>query len=340
MNGGARVPVPAAEIGVALLNLGGPWSTEGIRPFLTELFADREIIRLSPFPFLQPLIARIIVRARIRDVIENYRLIGGRSPLLRTTVAQGAALEAELARRGVRDRVLPAMRYARPRARDCIASLRRAGARSAVAVTLYPQYSMATTGSSLHDLDRTRAAEGDGGLRWLPPIREYPDHPRFVEAMAATVRQALRRVSPRRRDGATILFSAHGLPRHFIDDGDPYVEHVERTRGAVMERLKVPNPVRLSFQSRTGPVRWLAPGTDAVVRELGDAGVKAMVVVPVSFVSDHIETLFEIEMLYGDLARRHGVEEYVRVPALNADPLFVAALADMVEERVRAGVPA
>jgi len=340
VNGGARTAAPAADVGVALLNLGGPWSTDGIRPFLLELFADREIIRLSPFPFLQPLVARLIVRARLKDVIENYRLIGGRSPLLRTTVAQGAALEAELARRGVRARVLPAMRYARPRAADVLRAFRKAGVRRAVAVTLYPHYSMATTGSSLHDLERTAAAEGNGSLRWLPPVREYPDHPRYVEALAAGVRLALRRVSPGRRDGATILFSAHGLPRHFIDDGDPYVGHIERTRDAVLARLEVPNPVRLSFQSRAGPVRWLEPDTGSVVREIGRSGAKAVVVVPISFVSDHIETLFEIELLYGNMAKEAGVEEYVRVPALNVDPLFVAALADMVEERVRAGVPA
>jgi len=320
---------PVADVGVALLNLGGPWSLEGIRPFLMELFADREIIRLSPIPFLQPLVARMIVRSRIAEVIENYRLIGGRSPLLRTTVAQGAALEAELARRGVRARVLPAMRYARPRVRDAVASFRRAGCSRALALTLYPHYSMATTGSSLNDLRRN----GEG-LPWLEPIREYPDHPKYVEALAATVRQSLRRVSPARRDGASILFSAHGLPRHFIDDGDPYVDHIERTKGAVMARLKIPNPVRLSFQSRAGPVKWLEPDTGPVLKEMGAAGVKAVVVVPISFVSDHIETLFEIEMLYGGVARAAGIEEFVRVPALNADPLFIGALADMVEERL------
>jgi ferrochelatase len=337
VSGGARAPLPAADVGVALLNLGGPWSEDGIRPFLMELFADREIIRLSPFPFLQSFIARRIVRARLEEVIRNYRLIGGRSPLLRTTVAQGAALERELARRGVRARVLPAMRYARPRAADVLRSFRRAGARRAVAVTLYPHYSMATTGSSLNDLERSARAAGNG-LSWLPPVREYPDHPRYVEALAETVRGALGRVSPARRESATILFSAHGLPRHFIDDGDPYVAHIERTRDAVLARLRVPNPVRLSFQSRAGPVKWLEPDTDVVVRELGRAGVKAMVVVPISFVSDHIETLFEIELLYGGLAKECGVEEYVRVPALNADPVYVAALADMVEERLR-GAP-
>lgn len=320
---------PVADVGVALLNLGGPWSLDGIRPFLMELFADREIIRLSPFPFLQPFIARMIVRSRIAEVIENYRLIGGRSPLLRTTVAQGAALEAELARRGVRARVLPAMRYANPRAKDALASFRRAGCTKGIALTLYPHYSMATTGSSLNDLIRA-----GGDLPWLEPVREFPDHPKYVEALAGTVRQSLRKVSPARRDSATILFSAHGLPQHFIDDGDPYVDHIERTKNAVMARLHVPNPVRLSFQSRAGPVKWLEPDTDIVVREMGASGVKAVVVVPVSFVSDHIETLFEIEMLYGGVAKAAGIEEFIRVPALNTDPTFIGALADMVEERL------
>jgi len=330
-------PPPAAELGVALLNLGGPWNMAGIRPFLSELFADREIIRLSPFPFLQPLIANLIIRARIRDVEENYRSIGGGSPLLRTTAAQGAALRRELGRRGIRARVMPAMRYARPRAADAVAAFRRAGCRTAVALTLYPQYSMATTGSSLKDLERTLARDGGPALRWLPPIREFPDHPRYVEAVAATVRGALRRVSPARRDSAAILFSGHGLPQHFIDDGDPYVDQILRTKAAVMERLAVPNPVHLSWQSRAGPVKWLKPDTDTVVRDLGASGTKALVVVPVSFVSDHIETLYEIEMLYGGMAREAGIEEYVRVPALNTDALFIAAMADLVEERVKGG---
>ncbi len=334
MTGGASPP-PAADLGVALLNLGGPWDLAGIRPFLKELFSDREIIRLSPFPFLQPLIANLIIGARIRDVEENYRSIGGGSPLLRTTVAQGAALRRELARRGIRARVMPAMRYARPRARDAVAAFRRAGCREAVALTLYPHYSMATTGSSLNDLERTLAADAGPALRWLPPIREFPDHPRYIEAVAATVRAALRRVSAVRRDAAVILFSAHGLPRHFVDDGDPYVEQILRTKEAVMARLAVPNPVHLSYQSRAGPVKWLEPDTDSVLRKLGASGVKAVVVVPVSFVSDHIETLYEIEMLYGGMAKEAGIEEYVRVPAVNTDALFVAAMADMVEERVR-----
>ncbi len=328
---------PAADVGVALLNLGGPWSPDLIRPFLLSLFNDREIIRLSPVPFLQPLIARVIVRRRLAEVRHNYGLIGGRSPLLRTTVVQARALEVELARRGLRARVLPAMRYARPRARDLLASFHRAGCLRAVAVTLYPQYSVATTGSSMSDLERAVKAESNGSLRWLPPVTEYFDHPRYVEALAGTVRRALRRVSPARRDGATILFSAHGLPRHFVDAGDPYPRHIERTRDLVLQRLAVPNPWRLSFQSRVGPVRWIGPDTVDVVKELGREGVKALVVVPIAFVSDHIETLFEIEMLYGNQAREAGIEEFVRVPALNDDPVFVAALADLVEGRVRAG---
>ena len=326
----------AADLGVALLNLGGPWSPEGLRPFLLELFSDREIIRLSPFPFLQGFIARRIVGKTLPERARNYATIGGKSPLLRTTVEQGAALERELARRGLRARVLPAMRYARPRAGDLLASFRRAGVRRAVAVTLYPQYSVATTGSSLNDLGRAIGAGGGNGIRWLDPVREYPDHPGYVEAMAATIRRTLERVSPARRDSATILFSAHGLPRHFVDGGDPYLRHVERTRDAVLARLALPNPVRLSFQSRTGPVEWIGPDTDVVVKEMGASGVKAFVAVPVSFVSDHIETLLEIEILYGGMAREAGIEEFVRVPAVNADPLFVAALADLVEERARA----
>ncbi len=337
----AAVAAPAADLGVALLNLGGPWSPGDIRRFLLELFNDREIIRLSPFPFLQPLIARLIVARKLEESTRNYESIGGASPLLRTTVAQARALERELARRGVRARVLPAMRYARPRAADAVRSFLRAGCRRAVAVTLYPQYSVATTGSSLNDLSRAlESLDGAASaLEWLPPVRSYPDHPRYVEALAGTVRGALRRVSAARRDGATILFSAHGLPRHFVEGGDPYVDQVRATMAAVLARLAVPNPSRLSFQSRAGPVEWIGPDTDAVLREMGGAGCRAVVVVPVSFVSDHVETLFEIERLFGTAAREAGIEEFVRVPALNADPLYASALADLVEAALRGGVP-
>jgi ferrochelatase len=335
----SRVDGRVADLGVALLNLGGPWDLDGIKPFLLELFNDREIIRLSPFPFLQPVIARFIVWKRLAEVRHNYESIGGGSPLLRTTVAQARGLERELARRGVRARVLPAMRYARPRATDVVRSFLRAGCTSAVAVTLYPQYSIATTGSSLNDLRRS-VASMDGpasALRWLRPIESYPDQPRFVEAMANTVRLALRRVSPARRNGAVLLFSAHGLPQKLIDDGDPYVDHVRLTMAAVLARLQVPNPSRLSFQSKVGPVKWIEPDTDVVVRELGRGGCKAVVVIPIAFVSDHVETLFEIERLFGTAARESGIEEFVRVPAINADPLFAAALADLVEASMREG---
>jgi ferrochelatase len=329
----APAPPAAADLGVALLNLGGPWSLDLVEPFLRELFADREILRLSPFPFLQKPLANLIVRKRLAESRRIYAAIGGRSPLLATTVVQARALERELARRGVRARVLPAMRYARPRAADAVRSLLRAGCTRAVAVTLYPQYSRATTGSSLGDLER--AADAAGGLRWLPPVREYPDHPVYADALAATVLGALQRVSTPRRPSATILFSAHGLPERFIREGDPYAEHVDRTVRAVVGRLGVPNPWCLAFQSRTGPVRWIRPYTDEVLPALAKAGVRAVVAVPVSFVSDHVETPYEIETLFGGLARRCGIEEFVRAPALNGAPAFAAALADMIEERLR-----
>ncbi|MHC4923414.1 MAG: ferrochelatase [Planctomycetota bacterium] len=288
----------AADVGIVLLNLGGPWSLDGIRPFLMELFQDREIIRLSPFPFLQPLIARMIVGSRISGI-------------------------------------MPGMRYANPRADDAIRAFRRAGVKKAIAVTMYPQYSTATTGSSLNDLERARERCGADDIQWLEPVERYPDQGRYIESMAATVRGALRRVPAKERDTATILFSAHGLPQHFIDDGDPYLDDVKVTTAAILERLKVKNPWRLSFQSRAGPVKWLKPDTDETIRELGAEGCRALVVVPVSFVSDHIETLYEIERLFGDEAREAGIGTFVRVPAMNADPGYASALADLVEERLR-----
>jgi len=335
-----RPPEPPLDLGVALLNMGGPWHGAGIRPFLDELFADREIIRLGPFAWMQPLIAGMIVRARLRDVIENYGTIGGSSPQLRSTVRQAVALERELARRGLRARVLPAMRYANPRAADALRAFRKAGARRVLPLTLYPQFSAATTGSSLRDFDRVRRSDAAAGLEFLPPVREYPVQAGLVEAVAGGVRAAVRRVSARERDGATILVSAHGLPRHFVDDGDPYVDQVGATMEALRARLRLPNPWRLSFQSRAGPVKWIGPDTDLVLRELGAEGCRAVVLVPVSFVSEHIETLYEIDILFAGVAREAGIGEFQRSRTPECDPAFIGGLADLVEERARVEVPA
>ncbi|MEW6487223.1 MAG: ferrochelatase [Thermodesulfobacteriota bacterium] len=311
----------AAKIAVVLLNMGGPDSLDAVRPFLHNLFSDPEILSLPGF-VRRPL-AWWIARRRAPHSAENYRAIGGKSPLGEITRAQARALEAEL---GPGYAVTVAMRYWHPRAAEAARSLRESGAGAIVALPLYPQFSRATSGSSLADLDRALA---DAGLGALPRevIRSWEAYPPYASALAECVKEGLEEL-----EGATVLFSAHGLPVKLIEGGDPYLGHVQATVAAVMTHLPgVPH--RLAFQSRTGPVRWLEPSVADELAALAGQGVKRVVVVPVSFVSDHIETLHEIDVEYGALARSLGFEAFRRSPSLNTRPSFVRALAQLVRER-------
>ncbi len=314
---------PAAKTGVVLLNLGGPDSLDAIRPFLENLFSDPEILRFPLSGLIQKPLARFIASRRSRKVMDNYRAIGGGSPLLEITRAQAGALLRELGGEEAGWSVHLSMRYWHPRAREAAAELASRGVNRAIALPLYPHFSRATTGSSLRDLEEGLRAEG---LADLPcrEIRSWYDHPGYVGALTETVREGLEGLP-----GATVLFSAHSLPVRLIDEGDPYLSHIQGTVAAVEERLEGV-PTRLAFQSRAGPVRWLEPSVEEMLRTLAEEGVKRLLVVPVSFVSDHIETLYEIDVEYGELARSLGIPEFRRVPALNTRPSFIRALAQIV----------
>lgn len=313
---------------VLLLNLGGPASEKAVGPFLRSLFSDPMIIQLPGGGLVRPALARLIAAARAPKVRRYYRAIGGGSPLLRLTEAQSVALTHELGRRGREGVVVrPVMRYTEPRAHTVLSHLREAGIREAIALPLYPQECMATTGSSLADLERARG-KIDPGLK-LFVIRGFHDHPGYIDAVAGRVAHSLRGLDDGERSRAILLFSAHGVPENLSRRGDPYIAQVHETVEAILARIDWRGPRRLAFQSRTGPVRWVGPGTDEVLVEL--AGAEAVVVVPVSFVSDHIETLYEIDILYAALARRLGIRRFVRTESLNSVPAFIGALADMVE---------
>lgn len=325
------------RVGVLLLNLGGPGSLEEVEPFLVRLFSDREIIELPLGARLQPLFARAIARLRGPSVRRNYALIGGGSPQLRLTLAQAEALEARLNAGGAAFSVFVGMRYWRPPIEQALESMAGAGIERVVTLPLYPQYSRATTGSSESELHRVLAAP-----RWrdrfaVSRIRSYAADPRYVAALAETVREGLEGFAAEVRDQVTILFSAHGLPQRFVEHGDPYIDETEATRSALLELLRLPNPHRLGYQSRTGPVRWTSPGTDVVLDELASTGTRRVLVVPLSFVSDHIETLYEVDQLFAERARRRGIQEYRRSPSLNFRPSFIDALARLVEEHLADG---
>ena len=328
------IPEP---IGVVLFNLGGPGNLAEVEPFLVNLFSDREIIELPGGAVLQPLMARIIAKMRGPSVRANYARIGGGSPQLALTTQQAKAVEERLnglAPAPLQFRVLIAMRYSSPTCAEALEELAAAGIRKVVTLTLFPHYSKATTGSSRRAFDRALSERRFAHLEWdVSHIEGYPAAPRYLDAFAGTVRDAFARIPASRRHDAVILFSAHGLPQRFIDEGDPYVDHIEATREGLLRRLNVPNRHLLAYQSRTGPVKWLGPGTEEVIQQLGREGVKDLLVVPLSFVSDHIETLYEVDLLFADTARKAGITGYFRPDALNSNPAFIDALAHLVLDR-------
>jgi len=318
------VPATGPLTGVVLLNMGGPDSLSAVRPFLANLFSDRELIRLPAAFITQPLFAWIVSGLRARKVRRYYEEIGGGSPIATLTERQRRALEEALLATGGNFKVYVGMRYWHPLAKHAALGMKEDGVSRAVALPLYPQYCSATTGSSLSDLRRW--------MKWagcafpVSEIRSYPEHPKYVAALAGTVASAIGGAD---RDGMFLLFSAHGIPQAMIDGGDPYQAETERTVAAVMRRFPgIPHGI--SYQSRAGRAVWLSPDTVAEVTRLAREGVRTLAVVPVSFVSDHIETLHELDIRLAAHARREGIQSFLRAPALNESPAFIDALKDLV----------
>jgi ferrochelatase len=323
-----------APVGVLLFNLGGPPDLPSVEPFLVNLFSDRDIIELPLGSALQPLLARLIAKARGPSVRRNYALIGGGSPQLRFTRAQAEALEARLGRGSGRFRTFIAMRYWHPSTEEALAAMAGEGIRRVVTLTLYPHYSRATTGSSERELQRWLSRPAWEGRFRVSGIASYATDPTYLDALADTVRRALAGFPAERREGVVLLFSAHGLPQKLVAAGDPYVRETEATREGILARLALPNRHLLGYQSRTGPVRWIGPGTDHILDRLGGEGVREVLVVPLSFVSDHIETLYEIDILFAGRARRAGITDYRRSEPLGTHPLFIEALGRLVERHL------
>ncbi len=315
-----------AKTAVLLLQMGGPDSVEAVEPFLYNLFSDRDIMRIGP-AFLQPLIARIIARRRAPTSTAFYEKIGGRSPIRELTEIQARALEDIL---GPDFRCFVAMRYWRPSTVEALAAVKREGIPSIIALSLYPHYSRTTTGSSMNELKRVL---GEAGTEFeVSYIDRFYDHPLYIEALASRIEEGLAGFTE--RDMTHLLFSVHSLPQSVIDAGDPYLDHILETVRLVMERFEGMD-YHLSFQSRAGPVKWLEPSTEEMLQRLADAGCGDLLVVPLSFVSDHIETLYEIDIQYAEEAKALGIGNFRRAPSLNDSPLFIKCLAELVRKTVQ-----
>lgn len=311
----------AEKTAVLLLQMGGPDSLEAVEPFLRNLFSDRDIIKIGP-AFLQPFIARMIVKRRAPKSAANYRQIGGRSPLRELTEQQAAALETAL---GEPYRCFIAMRYWHPFAPEALAAIEKEGIRRIIAVSLYPHFSRATSGSSFNDLERSlKSCSAPVELR---SVRQFYDHPLYIKALVEKVERGLSRFPDRSK--VQLFFSAHSLPQSFITEGDPYLDHIQATVRLVMEHFSTVSH-HLAFQSRAGPVKWLEPSTGDKLKELAAAGNTDILMVPLSFVSDHIETLHEIDIEYREIAEHLGITNFHRMESLNSSPLFIQCLADLV----------
>lgn len=322
------------RVGVLLLNLGGPDELRDVRPFLYNLFSDPEIIRL-PFSWLQSPLAWLISTLRAKKSQENYRQIGGGSPLRRITEAQAQALQEHLQQSGKDARVYIGMRYWHPFTEEAIARIKRDGITDLVILPLYPQFSISTSGSSFRLLEKIWQEDPALNRINYTVIPSWYQQPGYLQAMAQLIAQELDQLP--NPDSVHIFFSAHGVPVSYVTEaGDPYQKEIEDCTALIMQTLNRPNPHTLAYQSRVGPVEWLKPYTEDALQELGAQGIEKLLVVPISFVSEHIETLQEVDMEYRHLAEEAGIGSFHRVPALNTHPVFIESLATLVVDSLDA----
>ncbi|MDJ0735459.1 MAG: ferrochelatase [Nostocaceae cyanobacterium] len=316
------------RVGVLLLNLGGPDKLEDVGPFLFNLFSDPEIIRL-PFRWLQKPLAWFIATRRTHKSQENYRKIGGGSPLRTITEAQGEALQSQLNALGMDSKIYIGMRYWHPFTEEAIARITQDELERLVILPLYPQFSISTSGSSFRLLEKIWQQNSKLQQLEYTVIPSWYKEQGYLQAMAELIAQELDQLP--NPDEAHIFFSAHGVPKSYVQEGgDPYQQEIEECTELIMRTLNRPNSHSLAYQSRVGPVEWLQPYTEDAIQELGAQGVKNLVVVPISFVSEHIETLEEIDIEYREIAEESGIHNFRRVPALNTHPAFIQGLADLV----------
>jgi ferrochelatase len=332
------------KVGVLLLNLGGPETGDDVEGFLYNLFADPDIIRLpGPLAPLQNLIALFISKRRAPKSRAAYESIGGGSPILKYSNAQADLLCQSLQRRyGMDVKAYIGMRYWHPFTEEALDQIQNDGIEALVILPLYPQFSISTSGSSLRVLQEEFSKHSEKYSKMMHTVvPSWYDRPGYVKAMADLLKKELdsftdaqiaeaKQTSPDQKP-LHVLFSAHGVPQSYIEAGDPYQRQIQECVAKISAELPYENvQVHLSYQSRVGPIEWLRPYTDDVLPELGASGVRNLVVVPISFVSEHIETLEEIDIEYRELAEESGISNWRRCPALNTDATFIDDMADLV----------
>ncbi len=310
------------KIAVILMNMGGPDSLEAIEPFLYNLFSDHDIIEIPKL--IQKPVAKLISKIRAKKTKVYYEYMGGKSPQKEQTEKQAQLLQETLGESFI---VKVAMRYWHPFTEEALDSLRDKEIEKFILLPLYPQYSRTTTGSSFNEFYRRLREFRERDFfkeSEIVEIKSYHNHPLFVKAWVDRIRESVS--SP---EDFYFLFSAHSLPEKVIKEGDPYKKQVEETVKLIMEHFPKVS-YSLAYQSKVGPVKWLEPMTDDEIKKLAKQGIKNLVVIPVTFVSEHSETLYELDKQYGELAKESGIENYVRVPTLRESAIFIECLKDLV----------
>ena len=315
------------KIAVVLFNLGGPDSLDAVEPFLFNLFCDPDIFNL---PFGQKLFAKIISSRRAPKVVGEYKLIGGKSPINEWTEKQRSMLEKNLRKDYPSLDVHLAMRYWKPLTDETVAKVEKANYEKIILLPLYPHYSITTTGSSFNEWKRHYKSEASK----LVFINDYYADEKYVAAINQRIDETILQFPEKVRREVQIVFSAHGTPVSLVKKGDLYSNHIKETVKAVMNARKHSHEHHLCFQSKVGPMKWLEPSTASMIEKLASKKKKNLLIVPISFVSDHVETLFELDIEYRHVADKCGIDNYIVMKGLNDSDLFIEALAEIVKRKV------
>merc|ERR1711871_129039 len=323
--------------GIVMLNMGGPSTLDEVQPFLMNLFGDGEIITLGP---LQNTLGPWIAKRRTPKIQKQYAEIGGGSPIGNWTNVQGKGMVEildKLSPETAPHKFYVAFRYANPLTEQALTQMKEDGVTRAVAFSQYPQFSCTTTGSSLNHLWRElRRLDMGDDFTWSV-IDRWPLHPGFIEAVADNIQEGLLQFPEDIRDEVAIVFSAHSVPMKVVNKGDQYVTEVASTVQSVMKSLDFSNRYILAWQSKVGFLPWMGPSTSDVIKGYGTQGHRYVMAVPIAFTSDHIETLYEIDIEYAEEAEEAGIEIFKRAPSLNGSAVFQEALADLVATHLKTG---
>lgn len=327
---------------IFMLNMGGPRNSSEVQGFLTNLFLDRDIIKLPVQSRLGPLIAK----RRTPSIIQKYNEIGGGSPIYKWTSLQGELMCEKLDEESPETaphKPYIGFRYANPLTEDTLAQMEKDGVEHIVAFSQYPQYSCTTSGSSMNAIYKWHLANHPirvpgSGASWSV-IDRWPTHPLLIKTFADNIKKELATFPEDVRDSVVLLFSAHSVPQYVMNRGDPYIAEMGATVNLVMQELEMCNPYRLVWQSKVGPLPWLEPGTEDTIKALVKRGQKNLMLIPIAFVSDHIETLHELDIEYAvDVGKEVGAERIARCAAPNDDPTFISCLTDIVKTHLKSKV--